>query len=224
MKVSGKNLGGATLGQQTGSPLVQLPPHPFNVLLFGKRPAPLVDPRQYPHLRRGKKKLELIKEQISDVLGVPDEAFSVELCEGQNASISRDGEIRFGVELLEEREKDDDLLVAVMGHEIGHQPWEWPEGDLSGLKQRELDELYREEEAKADRFAGRVLADLGLSPDSVRRFLLAHARFEGGKPREYYPAEERVQHIEATFERRRSALQAAARLSPRIGQRRRDLR
>src|SRR5262245_5602294 len=148
MKVDATRLGtSTTLGGQTpsGTPRITQG-HPLAVLLFGKSAPKLVDRRKYPGLKRALRKLEHVKDQIAELAGCAGEELSVELCEGRNASISRDGRISVGVNLLEEHAQDDDLWVAILGHEIGHQPWDWPEGDLSHLKLVQLNKLYREEE------------------------------------------------------------------------------
>ena len=182
-------------------------PHPMAVLLFGKRPAPLVDRRRYPRLTKALRKLKSLKDQIGEMAGMGEDDGGVDLAEGRNASIGRDGRIRFGLELLEESEDDDDFLVAVVGHEIGHQPWTWPTFNLAGMTKRELDAMYREEEAKADRFAGRALAELGANPDPVCEFLVSTERFEAHKPSDYYPAEVRAEMIRDAYSRRLKALQ-----------------
>src|SRR5437588_744570 len=165
MKISAQSLQTSVSTQAGSTPWIKRPDqNPLGALLFGKRSPKLVDRRKYPSLKRGLKKLDLSKLQIAEAVGAPESFFSVELCEGGNASINRQGQIAFGLELLNRHQKDDDLIVAVLAHEIGHQPWTCPEGDLSGLTKKQLDAMYREEEAKADRFAGRALADLGLGP------------------------------------------------------------
>ncbi len=222
-------IGSSTLSTSTqlsgGTPFTpgRVQGHPLAVLLFGKRRAKLVDRRKYPGLKKSLRKLEEVKDQIAELLGVPGSAFSIELCEGSNASISRDGQIAFGVGLLEQHQGDDDLLVAVLGHEIGHQPWTWPSGDLSRLNKGQLDQLYREEEAKADRFAGKVLAELGAHPESICNFLVRSQGFEGKKPSDYYPAEVRAEMIKSAFRRRDRALNEGA-TSARSQARRRQLR
>lgn len=217
MRINASQIGLSTsLGQQT----VILPKpgqvDPMMVLLFGKRPARRLDSRRYPRLKKALRKLQGIKEQVAELMGQPEELFAVDLCEGSNASISRDGRIGVGKDLLEAFPDDDELWVGILGHEIGHAPWTWPEGDLSGLKKRDRDALYRNEEAKADRFAGRVLADLGVRPDRICEFLLEAAAFEAHPPSDYYPAAVRAQMITEAFRRR-------ARVLDRTG-RRRDLR
>jgi Peptidase family M48 len=180
--------------------------------------------RSHPHLKRALRKLRAVKDQIGELLGLPEDALSVELCEGSNASITRDGRIGVGVQLLERHAGDDDLLVAILGHEIGHQPWTWPEGNLGPLNQRQLQELYREEEAKADRFAGRVLAELGADPSRICEFLQAAERFEQTRPRDYYPADVRARIIRDAFRRRARSLEEAKRVNPLLGLKRRELR
>lgn len=190
-----------------GSSLARAPqfvPVSYEALLFGKRPARLVDPRKYPHLKKGKRKLEALAEDISGLLGVAGGELTVSLAEGKNASISRDGELRMGVKLLEERQEDDDFLVAVVGHEVGHQPWDWPQHDLRGLTRKQLGELYKVEERKADDFMGAVLAKLGADPGSMAEFLLAAEAFEKTPPLDYDPADERVALMRRAFERQRA--------------------
>lgn len=178
----------------------------MSVLLFGKKPPKLVDKKKHPKVRAGLARLDDMTEHIALMMGRSAKDFSLELCEGDNACISRDGQIAFGVELLEEHQADDDLLLGILGHEMGHQPWEWPSGDMSMMTRAQLDALYRDEEAKADRFAGRVLAELNASPDAVERFLRRHAKgFEGNQVNDYYPVDVRVEMIRKAFDRRRRA-------------------
>lgn len=209
MKISSSNIGTST--QLGGGQTVWTPPpgaHPMSVLLFGKRPPKRVDRRKHPKLGKSLSKLEYVKDQISELLGRQGKELTLELCEGENACISRDGEISFGVELLERHGDDDDLMVAVLGHEIGHQPWTWPERlDPRGMTKAKLDAIYREEESKADRFAGRILAELGARPDSLCDFLRARESFEAVKPTDYYPAETRARIIRGAFQRRDRALE-----------------
>ncbi len=225
LKISAQTLSTTTSSQLGGSPWIQRPgAGPLGQLLFGKAPPKLVDRRRYPSLKKALKKLDLSKQQIAEALGAPEEFFSIELAEGSNASINRQGQIAFGLELLEEHQKDDELLVAVLAHEIGHAPWTWPSGDLGRLTKKQIDQIYREEEAKADRFAGKALAELGLSPDAICEFLLKAAKFEKHPPSDYYPAKDRAALIRQTFSKRKRVLENVAHLSPRVLQRMRELR
>lgn len=226
MKISSTQLGTSTTlaGRQTVFTPTSLV-DPMSVLLFGKRRARRLDPRKFPKLKKALRKLEAMKDEISEILGVADGTFQIELCEGNNASVSRDGTIGVGKNLIEEHEDDNDFWVAVVGHEIGHQPWTWPEALPPGMTLKSRDAVYREEEAKADRFAGRVLAELGADPSSVAHFLLRNARFETKPPSDYYPAEVRVQMILDAHHRRDRALRRGQAVLGDAGARRlRDLR
>jgi hypothetical protein len=192
--------------------------------MFGKRPARRLDARKYPHLKKALRRLRAVTEQVAEIAGQPDELFELDLCEGANASISRDGHIGVGKELLEEFPDDDELWVGILGHEVGHAPWDWPNFDLSKLRKSERDQLYRDEEAKADRFAGRVLAELGVSPNRISEFLIASAAFEAHPPSDYYPAPVRAEMIQEAFVRRTQALQRALAVLGFGAERRRDLR
>jgi len=177
--------------------------HPVSVLLFGKQAPRKLDKKKHPKLGKKLKKASALLDRIAEDVGRREGELALELCEGENACISRDGEVMLGVELLEKHGDDDPLLIAVLGHEVGHQPWTWPEGDLSHLSKKALNALYRAEEAKADRFAGRVCAELDVSPDAVCEFLLAHQRFETKVPQDYDPAEVRVATILDAYKRRK---------------------
>jgi predicted Zn-dependent protease len=215
MRVNGSPLapaGTASTSTGGGAPLWwpgSVAPHPMSVLLFGKRKPRRVDKRKYPGLRKALRKLEGIKDQLAELAGFPAADIEIELCEGDNAFISHDAQISIGVGLLSEHEHDDDLLVAVLGHEIGHRPWSWKVPDVSTMTRAEIDQLRRDEEAKADRFAGRVLADLGADPESVCRFLLSAAKFETHPPSDYYPAADRARMIRDAFRRRDASLRNA---------------
>jgi hypothetical protein len=180
----------------------------MQVLLFGKRPPKLVDKRKYPKLKKALSRMGYIKDQVAEMLGRQGEDFKLELCEGENACINRDGQIAVGVDLLEKHQDDDDVLVAIIGHEMGHQPWTWPTFDVSHLTRPQINALAREEEAKADRFAGRVLALLDADPQAICDFLIQAESFEDHKPRDYYPADVRASMIKAAFQRRTRMLSA----------------
>lgn len=170
------------------------------VLLFGKRPPRRLDTRRYPSLKRALRKLRHITGEVAELLGRDADDFPLSLCEGENAAISGEGELFVGVELLEEHERDSDLLLGILGHELGHRPWTWP-ASLPRMSKQKLDALYREEEAKADRFSGRVLAELGGDPSAICDFLLAHT-FEAHKAADYYPPNVRVRMIREAHARR----------------------
>jgi hypothetical protein len=225
MKISGSGLQTSTsLAGQTPFVALGRAPHPMAVLLFGKRPPRRLDARRYPSLKRALRKLRFICGEVAELLGMDEDDFPLSLCEGENAAISREGELFVGVDLLQEHERDSDLLLGVVGHEIGHRPWTWPNGSLARLSRKQRDALYREEEAKADRFSGRVLADLGGNPEAICEFLLEHASFEAKQPSDYYPAETRVKMILDAYGRRGRTLRTGAAILGTSAPRTRELR
>src|SRR5262245_46955696 len=146
MKILSPGLQTSTsLGGQAPFVPVRTAPHPMSVLLFGKRPPRRLDARRYPSLKRALRKLRAISGQVAELIGLDEDDFPLSLCEGENAAISREGELFFGVELLEEHEKENDLLLGIVGHEIGHQPRKWPDYDLSRMTRAQINALYREE-------------------------------------------------------------------------------
>lgn len=229
MKVQGPNVFGTQLNSSTlGQSPAQVRPgenQGVALLLFGKRPPRLLNPRRLTKKQqKGLRKLKTMEEQLCDVMGVAENTFEVALCEGDNACVGQDGLIRFGEKLLEEHGEDHDLLMAIMAHEMGHQPWTWPKGNLAHLKKSALKRLYREEEARADSFAGKALAAMGLSPDSVERFLLRAEAFEGGQSEEYYPAQDRAALIRAEWKKEHRRIVEGARFNPRALERTREIR
>jgi hypothetical protein len=225
LKISAQTLSTTTSSQAGGSPWIHRPDAgPLGQLLFGKRQPKLVDRRKYPSLKKALKKLDLSMLQIVEALGAPEEFFSIELAEGSNASINRQGQIAFGLELLEEHQRENELLVAVLAHEIGHAPWTWPSKLLGRFTKKQIDHIYREEEAKADRFMGRALAELGIPPDAICEFLLKLAKFETHPPSDYYPAKDRAAMIRDMFRKRKRLLDSVMHLNPRVLQRQRELR
>src|SRR5689334_3495841 len=107
MKINSGTIGTPT-GTSTqlgggGQTIFNPPPgmHPMSVLLFGKRPPKPADRRKHPKLAKKLRKLDYVKDQIAEMLGQSNEDLSLDLCEGNNAFIGRDGKISFGVELME---------------------------------------------------------------------------------------------------------------------------
>ena len=226
MKVLGPGLQTSTslTGQQTPFIPLRTTPHPMMVLLFGKRPPRRIDARRYPSLKRALRKLRAISGQVAELVGRDEDDFPLSLCEGENAAIGQDSELFIGVDLLQEHERESDLLLGITGHEIGHKPWTWPRGGLGRLTRAQLNAMYREEEAKADRFAGRAFADLGGDPEPLCDFLLSHATFEGKKSEEYYPAPVRVRMIREAYQRRMRALRTGHAILGATSARTRELR
>ena len=225
MKIQGAGLQISTsLGGQLPFVPVQTTAHPMSVLLFGKRPPRRVDARRYPSLKKALRKLRAIAGQVAELVGRDEDDFPVALCEGDNAAISQDSELFVGVDLLQGHERDSDLLLGIAGHEVGHRPWTWDRNAARGLNRAQLNQLYCEEEAKADRAAGRFLADLGASPDPLCAFLEAHETFEGRQSPEYYPVPIRIRMIREAYARRMRERRLRRNIMGISGRESRDLR
>jgi hypothetical protein len=110
------------------------------------------------------------------------------------------GVVYLGVEFLREHVKDDPLLAAVMAHEWGHLISNMAKhGNLDHLTWDEIFGLRKEEEAAADVFCGRMLAMMGYSTESIKKFLL---EAEKGSPTvKYYAAPIRGAIIDEAFRR-----------------------
>ncbi len=80
-----------------------------------------------------------------------------------------------------------------MAHEIGHRPKRWEQYRAQrALTHAELHALCRHEETLADRFAGKALAEMNMSPEPLCEFLLQVQK----KPHpDYLPAADRVEII-----------------------------
>ena len=194
----------STAGQATQHLPQNVQIHPMSVLLFGRRPPNKLDRKKRPRLGKAMRKLDDVKDQICDLMRQPGGEIELELAEGNNACITEDGELLIGEELLERHQDNDDLLVAILGHEIGHQPWNWKNLNLEGMTRARIAEVYRQEEARADYFAGLALAELGAKPDALCKFLLSRERFEAKtQSSEYYPADVRASILNTAYAKRR---------------------
>lgn len=106
-----------------------------------------------------------------------------------------------GTEFLEEFHPQEDLLAGILAHEWGHLISEFPNGpsriDAEQLTWDQIYELRRDEEAAADGFSGKMLYQMGYSPEGVVRFLmLPRNRQESLK---YHPVETRAAIIRHGF-------------------------
>ncbi|MFN0061841.1 MAG: hypothetical protein ACKVPX_04910 [Myxococcaceae bacterium] len=191
-----------TFAGQSGRPPLIVQPHPMAVLLFGKRPPRRVDARRYPSLKKALRKLLGIRDDVAALIGLDGDDFPLSLAEGSNASISQHCEVFIGLQLLAKHERDTDLLVGIIGHEIGHNPRDWPRLPPAGISQKKRLEIVRLEEDKADRFSGRAMADLGASPEPLCIFLENHAGFESKANAEYFPPDVRARSIRDAYRRR----------------------
>jgi len=201
----GSSLGRAGQSQQVGKPV------PLGQVLFGKVKPKKLDARDYPHLKKQLKKAKAMKRKLAFLAGDDDDEYEIELADHELAMIDDKGTIYLGAEFLERYGDDDEVLAGVLGHEVGHRPKTWPKvpADVR-LTVAERQQLAREEEGKADWFAGRALAELGYAPDQICR-LLKHLDGRGNPSKEYYHVNTRIEIIREAFgsqQRRRKTLKS----------------
>jgi len=170
-------------------------PQSLGTLLFGKAKPKKLEQNDFPHLRKKMQKAKAMKRKLAFLAGDDDDEYQLELSDTELAMVDENGTIYLGQEFLEQYGDDDEILAGVLGHELGHRPKSWPkipaEVQLS-LEQRQ--QLAREEEGKADWFAGRALAELGMAPDQICT-LLESLDGRGNPSKEYYSVSTRQEII-----------------------------
>jgi hypothetical protein len=119
-------------------------------------------------------RLHAYRKKLARLAGDDEDAYDLVLAEGTIAMIDDKGLIYIGRSFLLELSEQLEVQVGVLAHEIGHRPQRW-----SAYKQEQpstkddVDKLCRLEETRADYFAGRALAELGLAAEPLVAFLKA---------------------------------------------------
>lgn len=158
---AGETGGGKTVGEQVQNNL------------FG-RPKPKVVDADDADSAAQMARLHAFKDRLARLAGDEEDDYSLTLAEGTIAMIDSQGLIYVGKEFLLSHMERVDVLVGVLAHEIGHRPKRWGEYKQElELTKADMDKLCRIEETRADYFAGRALAELGMSADPLVRFLHA---------------------------------------------------
>lgn len=122
-------------------------------------------------------RLHAYRKRLARLAGDDEDDYDLVLADGTIAMIDEDGLIYVGKGFLLERSEELEVQVGVLAHEIGHRPKRWSEwrqeraGQERPLGKDDVDKLCRLEETRADYFAGRALAELGMSPEPLVRFL-----------------------------------------------------
>jgi hypothetical protein len=198
----------------TLSPQVQQtePWQDVQTVLFGAQLPKVLDISQFPQLAEQMRWLKKQKTKLAEFAGDADAEYEIVLAEGRSACIDPEGRIYLGAELVDISDAVPELLIGVLAHEVGHRPKTW-KAYPKGQGRQELAQLARDEEAKADRFAGRALAALGCSPAQLCNFLRKVGHFEK-QPENYYPVETRVQMIIEAHAAEAARTRAAQKLFP----------
>lgn len=159
--------------------------------LFGKAKPPILDIAHFPHLAEQMRTLRKYKKKFAVMAGDDDEDYELVLADGTIAMVDESGRIYVGAKFLEYCKDKPEILLGVLAHEIGHRPKRWNQyRDRKQLTQGQLEAMCRHEETRADLFAGKALAEMGLDWEPLAEFLL---ELEDKPHPEYFPATVRAQ-------------------------------
>jgi hypothetical protein len=186
----GKSKAQSTGGSQTVGEQVQSE-------LFGKKKPQVLD-EDDADISRLMGRLHAFRKKLARLAGDEEEDYDLTLAAGTIAMIDDKGLIYVGKGFLLDYAENLDLQVGVLAHEIGHRPKRWNEYRASiPLTKEDKEKLCRLEETRADYFAGRALAELGLECDPVIAFLKAVST----QPHpEYFSAKLRAECIREGFD------------------------
>ncbi len=174
----------ATVGQQV------------QTSLFGKKKPPIVDVDD-PHLAAQMSRLHGYRRRLARLCGDEEDDYDLTLAEGTIAMIDAQGLIYIGKRFVLQHADHLGVLVGVLAHEIGHRPKQWAAyKQQSDLSQEDMNKLCRVEETRADYFAGRALAELGLDAEPLCAFLL---KVQDQPHPEYFSAPLRAEVIREGF-------------------------
>lgn len=182
--------------------------------LFGKKKPPLLDEDDFPDAAEVLAKLEKYRRKLVHMIGDPEDEYMLQLADGTIAMIDKNGMIMVGIRFLMKFKDNFPVLVGAIGHEIGHRPRRWAEyKKAKPLNMTELQKLCRYEETRADLFAGRALAELGMSCEPMIRFL---KDMEEGPHPEYFPAKMRADVIRTGYKEQASKVKIRKNLWPEL--------
>jgi hypothetical protein len=161
--------------------------------LFGAIKPPILDPAKFAFLAEQFRLLHKYRRKITSMIGDDEDEYPMVLADGTIAMIDGDGQIYMGAEFLQKEGGSPGTIVGALAHEIGHRPKRWGQYRVEReLSREEMQMICREEEAKADAFAGTALAEMDLSPEPLIEFL---ERIQAKPHPEYFPADVRGEII-----------------------------
>jgi len=154
--------------------------------LFARAKPTVLDPARFPELAAQLRMLNNYKKKLATMAGDREEDYDLQLADGTIAMIDGEGVIYVGAAFLAAHAAKPEVLVGALAHEIGHRPKRWKEYRAKRqLSRDELAYICRHEETRADLFAGKALAEMGLACEPLVQFLLA---VESGPHPDYFPA------------------------------------
>ncbi|MBI5507202.1 MAG: hypothetical protein HY903_00490 [Deltaproteobacteria bacterium] len=175
--------------------------------LFGKPKPAILDPAAFPQVAEQLKLLHKYKKKLAVMAGDKEDDYDIQLADGGNAMIDQAGTIFVGAKLLALCKEKPEVLVGALAHEIGHRPKRWGSYRVRRqLTREEIEYICRHEETRADLFAGKALAEMGMSCEPLVQFLES---VEDKPHPEYFPAKVRGEIIRDAHAGR--AYQATAR-------------
>lgn len=185
--------------------------------LFGhKKPTPL-DEDDFPELKKILKKLNGYKRKFMMLAGDEALEYHLQLAKGTIAMIDGRGTIYMGKNFLQQFKDKLEVPIGALAHEVGHRPQRWAEYKTEKrLTTAELQSLCRYEETRADLFAGRGMAEVGLSIEPMIQFL---EDVEEGPHPEYFPASMRAEVIREGYSEQKKRGATRRRLWPELDQR-----
>ncbi len=142
--------------------------------LFGRPRPQVLDEEGSPELAAVLATLRLFRGKLDMLAGEPPGGLLL-LSQDIIAAIDEQATIYVGSTFVSTYQQQLDLLVGAIAHEVGHRPryWQGLRDKLApGLTQADLDLICRQEEIRADVFAGRGLARLGMAAQPLADFVV----------------------------------------------------
>lgn len=181
--------------------------------LFGKKKPPVLD-EDDADVAAQMARLHAWRKRLARLAGDDEDDYALCLSTGTIAMIDERGLVYIGKEFLLGHMDQPGVLVGVLAHEIGHRPRRWAEyRSAAPVSKEEAEKLCRLEETRADYFAGRALAELGLSAEPLIAFL---KRVAVHPHPEYFSAELRAEVIREGFADGRRRSQNRAKFFPEL--------
>lgn len=165
--------------------------------LFGK-PKPKIVDADDANLTAQLARLQAYRKRLARLAGDSEEDYDLTLADGTIAMIDGEGLIYVGRDFVLQHQDQIDVMVGVLAHEIGHRPKRWNEYKQEQvLTREEREQLCRTEETRADYFAGKALAQLGMRCEPLIGFLRA---VQTQPHPEYFSADLRAEVIREGFQ------------------------
>ena len=184
------NLGGRPEAVQ-GPPISQQ----VQQTLFGRVAPRQLNAEDFPDLAAILRALNKHRIKLATMHGDDEDEYRIVLADDTIAMIDKDGTIFMGASFLYSCQREIEIPVGVLAHEMGHRPKRWKESRYQlhhELTQPEMQAICREEETRADIFAGKGLAELGYDCEPLIAFL---RKVQTRPHPEYFPADVRAEVI-----------------------------